>query len=672
MNGSHHFRQVNLLWLICFILHTVQFTIGSNDNWWKKSDLQHIRLCGLQQSNDQSIYNKFWSHHGLESRQCENEKHQLVPCDERELSPINTSMGCAMLTVEIESIETYRQQLQEMFQSSDQDKSIRRMKFQYPLHIHRHVLPALDDYLTPRLWLRIEHEEFPWQPRHSTDQHHEKARLTIIIDRVHHQREALLTWMADVQYPSKERCQTVPLLVSTAPAIHPGWGTVFTELLVNADRNRNIPLSMYISQSNQPGDNAQFITGLMCPNEINKWECAFLPTTNCSIPDVVTDCESFNCVYEWGRMLFTNGTRQGQPLKPDTKEREIAMQPFQDGTDARNKLLFEKISREYKSKTIEIMKEYWKKLYKDNAKSIKKYKKKFDIEQEKIEENPLIGMKKYMIPFINASLLANEETFDHPRYHQRLDFIDVTMTNQLYHLFVRHNAFYRAQIGIVLHEVEKEFGIALNDFGRDAEITGAADNHDFNANDRQSLGCVATHIRRGDRVPWSAHDQLNITKYCAEHRDDSDRGCSGGVPFAAIDLTSIIHKAEEFVAPRVRHLFVMTDDNWWLEQEVKRFHQLHPTSIWKVVYLPWKHHQHTTNAAEEDRVKHYHHMRSEAGTASGVHFFASFQLLQHCEFFIGNGGSAVSTLVYEMMCERFADFEGICPPYHDMHHPPPP
>lgn len=54
--------------------------------------------------------------------------------------------------------------------------------------------------------------------------------------------------------------------------------------------------------------------------------------------------------------------------------------------------------------------------------------------------------------------------------------------------------------------------------------------------------------------------------------------------------------------------------------------------------------------------------------AGGVHFFASLQLLQQCEAFVGHFDSGVAWMIYSSMCRmhRGGDIQGVCPPMFDL------
>ena len=54
---------------------------------------------------------------------------------------------------------------------------------------------------------------------------------------------------------------------------------------------------------------------------MNKWECVFLPTSNCSVPRQLTDCHDINCRPKASAVLFTNASEIGVAIpKEELKE----------------------------------------------------------------------------------------------------------------------------------------------------------------------------------------------------------------------------------------------------------------------------------------------------------------------------------------------------------------
>ncbi len=89
------------------------------------------------------------------------------------------------------------------------------------------------------------------------------------------------------------------MLLRTLDLSYPGRGSVVSGMYHKAqlDLKQGIT-AIYVSHKNNPFDNTAFITGSDCPCILNKWECAFLAPTNCSIPTIVTNCSVDECVQQ--------------------------------------------------------------------------------------------------------------------------------------------------------------------------------------------------------------------------------------------------------------------------------------------------------------------------------------------------------------------------------------
>jgi hypothetical protein len=76
---------------------------------------------------------------------------------------------------------------------------------------------------------------------------------------------------------------------------------------------------IYSSYSNDFNDSTAFITGSDCPKIFNKFECAFIPMTNCTIPTSVSSCKTKNCVHgikstKAFDVFYTNASTSGEQI----------------------------------------------------------------------------------------------------------------------------------------------------------------------------------------------------------------------------------------------------------------------------------------------------------------------------------------------------------------------
>jgi len=179
----------------------------------------------------------------------------------------------------------------------------------------------IDFFLTPRMWWYVVDEpsslELAPPPDGTTTTH-------IRFDRVQHQLEVPLRHLANMQYPSESVCSASVLLLGRHDMGHPGWWSIMASYMTIRGHFRNAILSSYVSLGNDPLDNVSFMTGSDCPHAVNKWTCAFLSPTNCSIPtSVITTCRSFKCVLnclpdtEQASAVFTSATTDGVYVAKD-------------------------------------------------------------------------------------------------------------------------------------------------------------------------------------------------------------------------------------------------------------------------------------------------------------------------------------------------------------------
>lgn len=158
-----------------------------------------------------------------------------------------------------------------------------------------------------------------------------------------------------------------------------------------------------------------------------------------------------------------------------------------------------------------------------------------------------------------------------------------------------------------------------------------------------------------------------------------DFGCGKhGVPYSSYNLTDVIVRAEQLVGEATRNLVVSTDDPEWLSEEIKQLKATRPN--WNIFSLPppKMHRSHDDDSQTNRKLQSqpkarskrelwgiyddYHYMRAEAGTESGVYFWAQIELASKCQGLIGHFGSGIAHLLMQFMC--FENF-GVCPPTFD-------
>lgn len=95
--------------------------------------------------------------------------------------------------------------------------------------------------------------------------------------------------------------------------------------------------SDYVVSSDEKESTA-WIAAHECNTTNNKWECAFLPRTNCTLPDQLTKCTGHNCVIKLGESfdgatLYSKASAVGTVVPS-----QLALQIYVDANEHREKL----------------------------------------------------------------------------------------------------------------------------------------------------------------------------------------------------------------------------------------------------------------------------------------------------------------------------------------------
>ena len=133
-----------------------------------------------------------------------------------------------------------------------------------------------------------------------------------------------------------------------------------------------------------------------------------------------------------------------------------------------------------------------------------------------------------------------------------------------------------------------------------------------------------------------------------------DLGCFGAHSFGELSLTDYLLKAKT-LSPSISNAFVLSDDGLWLTDQVKKL-PLSGTEVahYKVGKLPAENEARIRTQFKSDGSK-------RNGTGYSVDFWASVAVARQCRSFVGHFGSAVSELVYEAMCFHHGKITGRCP-----------
>ena len=425
--------------------------------------------------------------------------------------------------------------------------------------------------------------------------------------------EPHLYQISAVQFPPLQECATSRLKLSHT--VNSGWGSAsaFYGIFVT-ERPWSVFLP-YESNTNTVAERVMYASPDLCPNTVNKWTCAFLPTTNCTVPDQVTTCSGSACNWD-GDLLYTSASREGKQLSDedksalaDEKDKQAAHTPYHKAIDA------------------------W--------------------------YGPLRQAGFQAEPFLTSKDQVTDS-------HRPDKFLVTKVFGQIW----RPNAVYRTlisrRIEAMWREMFERHGLPpLVVAGPGVGVgVGAAGGATFE-NGQEQPKCTAIHVRRGDRsinmegkamrdwcqqwLPFTNWD--NCTSHSTGQRMAcqtlSDYGCFSNNPFGALTLNDYLNASWGLL--KTRNVFVLTDAAAWLDKE--------RTTVDKA----WSIYSIASNGGK-DRSND-----TPRATMNGVEYHASMRMAQNCQAFVGHWGSGVSHMIYNAMCWRQGNTVlAHCPPAKDM------
>jgi len=253
-------------------------------------------------------------------------------------------------------------------------------------------------------------------------------------------------------------------------------------------------------------------------------------------------------------------------------------------------------------------------------------------------------------PYIDSK---NPSTFTYNKVKRRLDGII-----QYKGLILRENAEFRLRIQKLVET-----------FRQIQSLTSS-----------NSTSCVWVHARKGDRT---LPDEYSMTEWCKAHAkynketnrndlpvgnfrrtnqsdeevvsdsDVFDLGCPLALPYGSATLEHFLN-ASLILSPNNRNIFISTDDDVWLTKAISEY-KSQPRNLISEKHLQiFRFHPHRNH-------------RNEPSKRTAAEFFATIELGQHCEGFVGYPSkSTVAMLFYEMMCYYHRYTYLHCPPLFDL------
>lgn len=469
-------------------------------------------------------------------------------------------------------------------------------------------------------------------------------RHQILLHRYSTSYEIFLRQLGAIQYPPSQReCGAAPFTI--ARMIESGWGSqadMFYYIYSQQTHGSFGAFNIWYTKHNFANESMQTCHHDDCglyPGIINKWECVFLPLTNCSMAEAkFTQCHhprTSQC-FPWEFSIVKNVSSSGQSgamvefSRANVGATRVGPQGNYQRQVAANIAHLSKLSGRFGGL-------------------------------------PLQRAVMHSTQFMTAhGEIISQRT------------VEARRVLTLYGLMFRPNYNLRRRSHILITRLVREKLLPPHAYGHPAS-TSAASSRALAINSSAVPRCAAIHIRRGDRMVQAAMS-VDMREYCyialgngSISRDNCtsellekvdflglppdtdcasllDKGCFSVHPFGALSLVDYLLKARSLL-PGVHDAFVMTDDSAWLEGEVRALPA--STSIvsdMRIGRVP-------LDPNERD---------SKNGTKYTVDFWASVTLARHCEVFVGHFGSAVAGFVYNAMCFQHGDSTGECPDAADI------
>lgn len=513
----------------------------------------------------------------------------------------------------------------------------------------------------------------------------------VILVRYNVRFEPILRSVSARQYiPTQNICDKTPLMI--VRNLGSGWGSQ-SDMWQHHLRIPYAIGNVWFSRNNSVDESVNICHVDDCaPDLVNKWECIFLPLTNCSFSIVkFTRCHTLPSEPLNNEKCFGNSDF----FKVSTLDSDGEITPA--GSHG-----FDEIGR----KPVTQYQELTDVLYKASVDAFRS-----------------IGKGSGWM------IMENKPFFTAAHKMIRYQEGDVTRTLTNFGLTFRPNAMLRRRIRWKLNEllagnwITPELVRGMSGVTLDMAAVASAGNVDIDTytarhiqdynhdHEYEPSSCIAIHIRRGDRT---RHYGITMDQFCRRYtnggriqghncsqgeldalatqfpmknnllRDLScpmmaDVGCWSLRPFGALSLADYIAAAELIISvgktsisssgssvtatPRTdvdisnlsrhqkitvqRHAFVMTDDAEWLEDEISGLaaDMQHPANLWTVGRLPIE-----KNARSDKN-----------GTRYSVDFWTSVAIARHCTAFVGHFGSAITRFVYDAMCFQHGGVTGDCP-----------
>jgi hypothetical protein len=430
----------------------------------------------------------------------------------------------------------------------------------------------------------------------------------------------LLSAFSSIYYPSPSECSQRPLAVDMD-----AWGTWGNRFSITALHEENYPeaiFAVFLGDHCKHHEGNRFASHSSCPHLLNKFNCVFLPSTNCSLPNYLLDCTLSKSLKDGDFYFFSNATSSATLI--------------QDPSDIEK---FREQSR---------------------IKQLTKSNSLFATFLHNFDE---ITPSSRVFRPNNTELISIETTAILENHPGEFLYEDRAAFTYLYGLHYRPSLLFRNAMAetIRISRISSFFGtlmpndtcIAIHLRKDDRQISG-------NVNMREWCSNYTNHdpnVADRDHRPSGIYDGRQV-----EYGVWMDYGCLYHIPYGYTTLEYFLN-ASLVMSPSARNLFIMTDDPEWLDNAmnqvfpaISNFSKSHSLEDYEKRQSQLEKQQQSLKYKEYENLRIFtiadkrndHSNRYE----SNIQFWASIELARQCHGLIIHPGSAVGRFIALATCFR--------------------
>lgn len=171
----------------------------------------------------------------------------------------------------------------------------------------------LDAYIGDHPWWIVDLQPYKWFPWRN------EIILYMSPPNIRRHFQAI----AKHQFQDHISCSQLPLHVSNLDGEQ--WGNRIINVHLQWKNYMQTIFYVFSASNNGDGDHISFAEHSLCPDKINKWECLFIPLSNCTLPKTLTQCRERGCLpAPWGAQFYTNASIDGVIVAESDEDAFIA------------------------------------------------------------------------------------------------------------------------------------------------------------------------------------------------------------------------------------------------------------------------------------------------------------------------------------------------------------